>query len=95
MVYKFKDKNSTIKHLSFIIETKIVNSQTLAIKESYGSGNIIQDLLFYDKAKTLEKDIKKFFKELKVYTEFMNNVSGATGFLENGSERRDEEEPND
>lgn len=86
MVYKFNDKNKTIKHLSFIIGTKKITSTTLLITESYMQGSVTQDLLFYSHAKMLDKDIKKFFKELRLSIELVNHVTNSPGFNESEEE---------
>jgi hypothetical protein len=80
MVFHFKDKSSTVKHLSFILEAKSINTETLMLKETYGGGTIMQDLLFYDEPKKLTSDLKKLFKELKSYAEHMNNMQRAVGY---------------
>lgn len=81
MVFKFKDKQNTIKHLSFVLEVKSINSQTLMVKETYGGGTIMQDLLFYDNEKKMASDINKLFKSLKTYVEHMNNMQSQVGFI--------------
>ena len=82
MVFKFRDKQNTIKHLSFILETKNLNTQTLVVKETYGGGTISSDMLFYDNEKLLMADINKLYKELKAFTEAANNMQKLAGFIE-------------
>ena len=91
MVFKFKDKQNTIKNLSFVLEVKSINSQTLMVKETYGGGTIMQDLLFYDNEKKLTSDTNKLFKEIKAYAEQMNNIQAQAGFIPNEDEENEPE----
>jgi hypothetical protein len=57
MLFHFKDKSITIKHLSNILEVKKINSQTLKIRETLGN-SLFEDLLYYEEEKIMDKDVK-------------------------------------
>lgn len=101
-IFQFSDKQCTIKHLGVILEVKKVNSQTLKVKETIVQSHINEDLLFYDKATDLAKDIKRLFKEMDAFNRHMNDIKkekesigfdiGAIGGQENPEEEPEEEE---
>ena len=93
MVFQFKDKSSTIKHLGFILQVKSINSETLHITESYDQRTIQQDLLYYKDAKALHKDIKRLFKELQSYNKRVQNLADSLppGYDMSDLEKEDED----
>jgi hypothetical protein len=74
IIYQFKDKNTTIKHLGNIIEAKKINTQTIKIKESITQGIIGEDLLYYEKEEILDKDMKNLWNKLNDFMKKMHDI---------------------
>jgi hypothetical protein len=74
MLFHFKDKSITIKHLSNILEVKKINSQTLKIRETLGN-SLFEDLLYYEEEKIMDKDVKSLFHKLNEFVKTMHKLN--------------------
>lgn len=74
MLFNFKDKGISIKHLSVIIETKKLAPAILKLRESLVSQMVVEDLLVYETEEILDKDVKRLFRALKSNALLVNNI---------------------
>lgn len=74
MVFQFNDKSLVVKHLCFIIEAKKINETTIKIKETIAKGMVSEDLLYYTKESSLNKDLRKLRDALDEYSRYVNDM---------------------
>ena len=97
MVFLFNDKHCSLKHLSFIIESKIIADTTLKLKELIGDSLFSSDILQYSDNETMIKDIKRLKNALKKHTELMHDIQRKQpmGFVNAVGEESEEYEEDD